>query len=128
MNILFVEDDAMNRRVVSDMLAVAGIAMHEAARAEDGLRLLDEHGFDMVLMDLRMPGMDGLEAIRRIRSRHDAVGRLPIVVVTADMSPNLRQQCLSTGADDVLFKPVAMDDLFDSLGRLFAARDGALPI
>ena len=67
MNILFVEDDAMNRRVVRDMLDVAGATMAEADRAEEGLRRIDEEDFDVVLVDLRMPGMDGLEAIGRIR-------------------------------------------------------------
>jgi CheY-like chemotaxis protein len=75
-------------------------------------------------MDLRMPGMDGMEAIRRIRARGDAKAELPIIVVTADSGTDLREQCLEAGADDVLFKPVAMDALFDSIGRVLAIRGG----
>jgi two-component system response regulator QseB len=78
----------------------------------------------VVLMDLRMPGMDGMEAVRRIRARGDAKANLPIIVVTADTGPELREQCLEAGADDVLFKPVAMDALFDSIGRVLAIRGG----
>ena len=120
MNILFIEDDRMNRRVVGDMLDVAGATMVEAESAERGLEILDEQDFEMVLVDLRMPGMDGITAIRHIRARSDAKGMVPIIVVTADVAPDLRQRCLSAGADDVIFKPVAMDSLFDAIGRILA--------
>lgn len=123
MNVLFIEDDRMNRRVVRDMLDVAGATMIEAESAELGLALLGEQPVDMILVDLRMPGMDGLTAIRHIRARGDAKGELPIIVVTADTAIDLRERCLAAGADDVIFKPVAMDALFDAMGRLLAARD-----
>ena len=113
----------MNRRVVRDMLDVAGATMVEAESAEQGLALLGEENVDMVLVDLRMPGMDGLTAIRHIRARGDAKGALPIIVVTADTAIDLRERCLAAGADDVIFKPVAMDALFDAMGRLLAERD-----
>ena len=123
MKVLFIEDDRMNRRVVKDMLDVAGVAMEEADSGEAGLRILDESDFDMLLIDLRMPGMDGITVIEHIRSRDDAKARLPIIVVTADTAPDLRERCIAAGADDVLFKPVAMEALFDAMGRLLA-RDG----
>ncbi len=113
----------MNRRVVRDMLDVAGATMVEAESAEQGLALLGEENVDMVLVDLRMPGMDGLTAIRHIRARGDEKGALPIIVVTADTAIDLRERCLAAGADDVIFKPVAMDALFDAMGRLLAERD-----
>ena len=124
MNILFIEDDPMNRRVVKDMLDVAGATMAEAGLAEEGLARIEYEEFDVVLMDLRMPGMDGMEAIRKIRARGDAKAELPIIVVTADTAVDLRERCLEAGADDVLFKPVAMDALFDSIGRVLAIRGG----
>jgi len=124
MNILFIEDDPMNRRVVKDMLDVAGASMTGAESAELGLKLVEEQDFDMILVDLRMPGMDGLEAIRHIRARGDAKGRLPIIVVTADTALDLRERCLTDGADEVLFKPVAMDSLFDAIGRMLAKGSG----
>lgn len=128
MNVLFIEDDPMNRRVVKDMLDVAGARLTEADSAERGLALIDSNGFDIVLVDLRMPGMDGFEAIRRIRAREDAKAKLPIIVVTADTAVDLRERCLEAGADEVLFKPVAMDSLFDAIGRQLArgAEDGGL--
>lgn len=127
MKLLFVEDDPMNRRVVKDMLDVAGAQMVEAADAEAGLRAIDAtDDFDMVLMDLRMPGMDGITAIRHLRARTDAKARLPVIVVTADTAPDLRERCMEAGADEVLFKPVAMDSLFDAIGRLLARDGGAI--
>ncbi len=120
MNVLFIEDDRMNRRVVRDMLDVAGATMTEAESAEEGLRLLDANEYAMLLVDLRMPGMDGLTAIGHIRSRTDAKANVPIIVVTADAAVDLRDQCLAAGADEVLFKPVAMDALFDAMGRILA--------
>ncbi len=124
MNVLFIEDDRMNRRVVKDMLHVAGVEMAEAESAEDGLRLIDSNDYDMLLVDLRMPGMDGITAIEHIRARDDAKAAVPVIVVTADTAIDLRERCLAAGADDVLFKPVAMDALFETMGRLLAERGG----
>lgn len=126
MNVLFVEDDPMNRRVVNDMLDVAGATMTEAESAERGLQLIDEQDFDIILMDLRMPGMDGITAIRHLRARGDAKAALPVIVVTADTAVDLRDYCLREGADEVLFKPVAMDSLFDAIGRLLARGSGGV--
>ncbi|MBS0480072.1 MAG: response regulator [Proteobacteria bacterium] len=124
MNVIFIEDDPMNRRVVGDMLSVAGATMTEAESGEIGLKLIDETDFDMALIDLRMPGMDGITAIERIRARGDAKATLPIIVVTADTAIDLRERCLAAGADEVLFKPVAMDALFEAMGRILAGGDG----
>ena len=120
MQVLFVEDDPMNRRVVKDMLGVAGVEMFEAPEAETGLIMIGDNAYDLILMDLRMPGMDGLTAIRHIRARPDHKAKLPIIVITADTGLTIRQDCLEAGADDVLLKPVAMDLLFDSVGRMMA--------
>ena len=125
MKILFVDDDAMNRRVVKDMLDVVGASMDEAEDAATGLDKVEHGDYSVVLMDLRMPGMDGLAATRAIRRRADAKARLPIVVVTADTSSDLRERCSSAGADDVLMKPVAMASLIDTIGKLMARAGGS---
>ncbi len=110
----------MNRRVVGDMLGVAGATMTEAESAERGLQILDAQDFQMVLVDLRMPGMDGITAITIIRARGDEKAKVPIIVITADVAPDLRERCIAAGADDVIFKPVAMDALFEAMGRILA--------
>lgn len=110
----------MNRRVVKDMLDVAGATMDEAESAEEGLQAHELYNYDMLLVDLRMPGMDGITAIEHIRARGDAKAAVPIIVITADTAIDLRERCLAAGADEVLFKPVAMDALFDAIGRILA--------
>jgi CheY-like chemotaxis protein len=120
MQVLFVEDDAMNRRVVRDMLSVVGADMAEAEDAETGLRMIDDGSYAIVLMDLRMPGMDGLTAIRHLRARGDAKSQLPVIVVTADTALDLREQCLAGGADEVIGKPVAMGKLLKAMSQLLA--------
>lgn len=124
MQVLFVEDDAMNRRVVRDMLKVVGADMDEAPDAETGLAMIDRDDFNIILMDLRMPGMDGLTAIRHLRSRTDAKADLPVIVVTADTALDLREQCLASGADEVILKPVAMGALLSAMGRMVAKAQG----
>lgn len=125
MQVLFVEDDAMNRRVVKDMLSVVGAEMSEAPDAETGLRMIDEEQFSIVLMDLRMPGMDGLTAIRHLRARGDDKAQLPVIVVTADTALDLRERCIEEGADEVLMKPVAMGKLLKAISAMLAKAAGS---
>ncbi len=128
MRVLAIEDDALNRRVVRDMLSVAGVGMDEADSAEAGLRMIAGDQFDVILMDLRMPGMDGLEAIGHIRAQPSPTNNLPIIVITADAAEGLRDRCLDGGADELLLKPVAMEELFDAIGRVLAARGSSLDL
>lgn len=123
MRVLFVEDDPMNRRVVSDMLQIVGAEMVEAEDAQTGLRLIENDNFSLILMDLRMPGMDGLDAIRNIRAHPDNRADVPIIVVTADTAVDIRERCISAGADDVILKPVAMKQLFSVMGRSMVAAE-----
>lgn len=112
MNIIYIDDDATSRALLRDMLATRGMAMTEAADARSGLKMIDAGKFDLILMDLRMPDMNGLTAIRQLRSAGDKGARIPIVVVTADLSQGVKDLCQSAGADDFLEKPVDMDRLF----------------
>lgn len=124
MRVIFVEDDALNRRVVRDMLRVIDIDMAEAEDGETGLKMIAESSFDLVLMDLRMPGIDGLTAIRRLRAMVAPHCNTPVIVVTADMAPDLKLRCHDAGANDVLQKPVALNALIDAIGRVAAASGG----
>ncbi len=120
MQILFVEDDAMNRRVVKDMLSVVGATMDEAVDAETGLQMIDDGNYNVILMDLRMPGMDGLTAIQKVRERNDEKSTVPMIVVTADTAIDLRERCIASGADDVIQKPVAMGLLLKTISRMLS--------
>src|SRR6478609_135767 len=122
MNIIYVDDDAANRAVMREMLATAGVEMAEAADAVSGLAAIDRGDFDVVLMDLRMPHMNGLTAIRQLRARTGSRGRVPVLVVTADLTAGVKELCKGAGADAFLAKPVSMDQLFTVIGSLLATR------
>lgn len=128
MNILFVEDDAVNRRVLKAMIEQAGSTLFEAENALRGLEMIDQNSYDLILMDLRMPGMDGMTAIRKIRERGDEKAKLPIIVVTADTAPDIRANCIAGGADDLIMKPVAMSALFDVIAKTMMAKDAAIAL
>jgi len=116
LKILLVEDHPVNRKVIGLMLAPLGCTLVEA---EDGQIALDRLGaepFDLILMDVNMPVLGGLEAARRARSdlRLDAI---PIIGLTADAMDHQRQACLDAGMNDVLTKPVDMAALLSTIAR-----------
>jgi CheY-like chemotaxis protein len=122
MRVLFVEDSEVNRRVIKEMLRAGEIEMEEAEDGAAGLAMIEAHDYDLILMDLRMPGMDGITAIRHIRARADAKANLPIIVVTADAGATIDADCKAAGADDLVLKPVSMTMLFEAIGSLIAKR------
>ena len=128
MKILFVEDDSVNRRVLKAMIEQAGSTLSEAENALRGLEMIEHNSYDLILMDLRMPGMDGMTAIKKIRERSDEKAKLPIIVVTADSAPGLRANCIAGGADDFIMKPVAMATLFDTIARTMMAKGAAVAL
>src|SRR5688572_17270992 len=124
MRVLFVEDNEVNRRVVKEMLTAGGIEMSEAEDGAAGLKMIEANDYDLVLMDLRMPGMDGMTAIRHIRARSDDQAQVPVIVVTADAGSTIDSDCKEAGADEVILKPVSMAALYDTIGSLLARRGG----
>src|SRR5580693_5774775 len=126
MKILFVEDDAVNRRVLKAMIEQAGSTLYEAENALRGLEMIEHNTYDLILMDLRMPGMDGMTAIKKIRERGDEKGKLPIIVVTADTASDIRANCMAGGADELIMKPVSMSTLFDVVAKTMLAKGAAV--
>jgi signal transduction histidine kinase/CheY-like chemotaxis protein len=113
LRVLLAEDDAINRIVVLDMLEQLG---HRADAANDGLEALhalEQHAYDVVLMDIQMPGMDGLEVTRRVRSTKG--DQLHIVALTAHALSGDRERCLAAGMNGYLSKPVRLADLQNAL-------------
>lgn len=123
MRVLFVEDNPVNRLVVCQMLTAGGIVMEEAENGLEGLSKIEENDYDLILMDLRMPRMDGLTAIRNLRARLDEKANLPVIVITADIAADVQADCMAAGADDILQKPISMPLLFDAIGRILASGD-----
>ncbi len=118
LGILLVEDNTVNERVAVGLLTRRG---HEVAVARNGieaLAALDARAFDLVLMDLQMPGMGGLEATAAIRVREHGTGaRVRIVAMTAHAMKGDRERCLAAGMDDYLAKPFEPQALFDVVER-----------
>ena len=104
--VLVVEDHPVNSKFVGVLLNRLGC---ETVFCEDGQQALDkvqEEMFDLILMDINMPVMDGLTATRAIRALPEAISRVPIIVLTADVMNEAREQALEAGATDFLTKPV----------------------
>jgi CheY-like chemotaxis protein len=103
--ILIVEDNEKNRKLVRDVLSFKGYEILEAETGEDGVRLALERRPRLILMDIQLPGIDGIEALRRIRAQEDTRG-IPIVAVTASAMDRDRQQIMAAGFDGYQSKPL----------------------
>ena len=103
--ILVVEDNLKNLKLVRDVLRHSGYVVLEATTGEDGVRMAHEVTPDLILMDLQLPGIDGAEALRRIRA--EATTRsVPVVAVTAFAMPEDRQRAFASGFDGYVSKPI----------------------
>ena len=111
--VLLVDDNAINRRVAQGHLAARGHAVVEAPDGETALAMLATERFDVVLMDVQMPGMDGFEATRRIRAGEREGGpRQYVVAMTAHAMAGDRERCLDAGMDGYVAKPIARAELY----------------
>jgi CheY-like chemotaxis protein/HPt (histidine-containing phosphotransfer) domain-containing protein len=116
--ILVVEDDPINRLLVSTLLRKNGCEVITAASGGEAVEALERDRYDLVFMDVQMPGVDGLEATRRIRACEAQGGsRTPIVGLTAHALARDREQCLAAGMDDHLPKPVEPEQLFAAVAQ-----------
>jgi CheY-like chemotaxis protein len=111
-HILLVEDHPVNQRLALEMLKKLGHEVTAAANGLQALAALDRRGFDLVLMDVQMPEMDGIAATRAIRTQEWGTGRhLPIVAMTAHALKGDRARFLEAGMDAYLSKPVRLPEL-----------------
>ena len=117
LRILLAEDNAVNQKLALRLLERLG---YEADLAENGLEVLDaleRQRYDVVLMDVQMPELDGLDATRRIHERLPASERPRIIAMTANAMQEDREACLAAGMDDYVAKPIRPDELAEALGR-----------
>jgi len=119
LRILIAEDNAINRAVVTGILEKQGHVLVHAANGRKAIAALTSESFDLVLMDLQMPEMDGLEATRRIREMEKPTSRhTPIIAMTAHAMTGDREVCLASGMDDYISKPIRKEDLLEVLARV----------
>ncbi|MFT8674559.1 MAG: response regulator [Acetobacter sp.] len=127
LRILVVDDNRANQLVLSRILERAGHAVQLANHGEEALDVLSEEDFDLAIMDVNMPVMGGIEAVKLYRVGAIGDPHLPILALTADATPETRQRCLDAGMDACITKPVEPDTLLTAIdglmvpGRLHAA-------
>lgn len=117
--VLIAEDNAINQKVASHLLQRLGYLTEVAGNGEEALAALSRSAFDLVLMDIQMPVMDGYEACKAIRASGEEWSDIPIVALTANALPEVKEKCLTLGMNDFLTKPVTKDKLALTLSRNF---------
>ena len=129
MRVLVAEDNEFNVRHIQRLLTRRGNVVQVGSNGREALALAREGAFDVLLLDLHMPELDGFEVIRAIREREQSTGgRLPVIALTARSRKEDRERCLAAGMDDYLAKPVRAAELFAAIDRLVAAsRDSSAP-
>jgi len=117
--VLVADDNPVNQLVAKRLVEKQGHTTVAVASGRQALKALEEGTFDLVLMDVQMPDVDGLAAtaIIRQRERHTGV-HLPIIALTAGVLPGDEEQCLKAGMDAYVSKPIRPDDLFREIGLL----------
>jgi signal transduction histidine kinase len=115
--VLIVEDNPVNQRVAETMLRCGGYHVTVVDNGKEALGAVQRQTFDLVLMDVQMPEMDGLEATRRIRLLDQVIGRLPIVAMTAHVMKGDRERCIEAGMDHYLAKPFHKHELLEVVER-----------
>jgi len=121
LRILLAEDGLTNQRFARDLLERRGHTVTIAGNGVEAVAAIEREAFDVVLMDVQMPGMDGMEATGRIRARERTTGaRVPIVAMTAHAMKGDRERCLAAGMDGYIAKPIQPRELYDTIERVFA--------
>jgi len=120
-HILVIEDNERNRRLVRDILEFRGYRVSDAETAERGLEIAAAEPPDLVIMDIHLPGMNGIEALARLRAA-PATGVIPVVAFTASVMPGDRKSIMDAGFDAFLAKPIAIKEFCETVAQKLAER------
>jgi CheY-like chemotaxis protein len=119
--VLIIEDNEKNRKLVRDVLHVKGYKTIEAETAEAGLKLALEQSPALILMDIQLPGMDGITALKQLKVEAKTKS-IPVIAVTASAMSYKRQTMLAEGFDGYQTKPISLKDFLGEVERVLAAR------
>ena len=120
-HILVAEDDEFSARYMEQLLARRGHHVRMAKDGREALGLAAEGTFDLLMLDVHMPELDGFEVVRAIRERErTGGGHLPVIALTAGSRKEDRERCLKAGMDDFLTKPISGSELLEAMDRLFS--------
>ncbi|PXA75061.1 hypothetical protein DMC25_25135, partial [Caulobacter sp. D4A] len=123
--VLLVDDHPMNRELGAAMLILAGCAVQTAEDGDEAVRIAADGGFDVILMDIHMPRMDGLAAARAIRALDGPAARVPIIALSADVMPHQIERCRQAGMVDHVAKPIQRDALITALNQWIGRESAA---
>ncbi len=112
--ILIIEDNPRNLKLVRDVLAVKGYTTIEAVTAEDGIELARDRHPDLILMDIQLPGMNGIDALKILRSE-SGTATIPVLAVTASVMQDDRRLIVEAGFDAYVAKPINLRDFLDAV-------------
>lgn len=115
--VLHVDDDPMNLRVVEEILGAFGHSAIRATNGPEALERLSEQPFDIVLMDIHMPGMTGIETVQRLRGRPGPEARTPVIALTADVFSRRPEEYRALGFTDFVAKPILVSGLLEAIKR-----------
>jgi CheY-like chemotaxis protein len=118
LRILLAEDNVVNQKLAMRLLQQMGYRADLASNGIEALESVVRQTYDVILMDVQMPEMDGLEASRRITAQWPAAKRPRIVAMTANAMQGDREMCLAAGMDDYITKPIRVDQLVEALMRV----------
>ena len=119
--ILIIEDNEKNRKLCRDVLNVKGYSTIESETAEEGLKLAREKSPSLVLMDIQLPGMDGITAMKQLRAAPETA-QIPVIAITASAMTHNRTTMLAEGFDGYQTKPISLKDFLAEVQRVLAAR------
>ncbi len=115
--ILIVEDNEKNLKLVRDILQAKGFETMDAGTAEEGLELVKTHRFDLVLMDIQLPGMNGIDALGCLRA-DEATKDIPVVAVTASVTIQDQSQITRAGFDAFISKPISLKAFLETVNAI----------
>jgi signal transduction histidine kinase/DNA-binding response OmpR family regulator len=119
LNILIAEDELINRTLIVSLLEEKGWQITEVTNGEEALEALNENNFDLIIMDVQMPKLNGFEATQAIRENEKDTGQhIPIIATTAFALKGDREKCLEAGMDEYLSKPINIEKLMETISRL----------
>jgi two-component system cell cycle response regulator DivK len=120
--ILIVEDNEKNLKLVRDVLQVKGYATLEAGTAEDGIRIAGERRPDLILMDIQLPGMNGIDALKVLRA-DPTTAAIPVIAVTASVMQQDRNLITQAGFDGYIGKPLNLREFLDAVRAMLERRN-----
>src|SRR5262249_30345805 len=128
LSILVAEDNEWSAQLLETLLGGRGHRVRLANNGREALHLAGEGGFDLLLLDVHMPELDGFQVIQAVRERERTTGgHLPVIALTARSRKEDRERCLAAGMDDFLAKPIQSADLWGAIDRVLRRAEGTTP-